>query len=118
MAILGSPTFDTNDVDEATLAFGPSGAAPARKGRVHFRDVNNDGVVDLVSQYRMQETGIALGDVEACITAETRDGVQLEGCDAITTAPRCGDGYEVAFISLPLAWAHRRRRNPAARVRH
>ncbi|MBW2494043.1 MAG: hypothetical protein JRE43_04765, partial [Deltaproteobacteria bacterium] len=87
VAILGSDSFDVANVDVMTLAFGSGGASLAHWRCPHFEDVNGDGLTDLLGHFRIQQTGIQFGDMEACVTGETLDGTPLEGCDAIRTVP-------------------------------
>ena len=108
VAILGSDTFDVLDVDANTLAFGPAGAATKHAKGGHRRDVNNDGLDDLLSHYYSDETGIAFGDTKACVTGETLDGMPFVACDDIRTVPACGIGFELAFLLPPLMMLHAR----------
>ena len=77
-------------------------------------DVSDDGLTDLVSHYRTQETGIAVGDTEACVMGETLDGTPFEACDVVLVFVPCGLGFELALLLPGLMWLHRRRRHAVA----
>jgi hypothetical protein len=87
VAIFGSEVFDVTTIDVLTLRFGPDAAVPAHRAGGHYEDVNSDGFEDIVSHYATQETGIAAGDISACVIGETFDGTAVGGCDAISTRP-------------------------------
>jgi hypothetical protein len=87
VAILGTDIFYVEDVDVTTLAFGPVGAPFDHSHGPHFEDLNGDGLTDLMSHFRIEETGIAFGNLMACLNGETLDGTLFSGCDAIRTVP-------------------------------
>jgi hypothetical protein len=87
VAILGSDSFDVAGVDVTTLAFGPSGASFDHSHGPHFEDLNGDGFTDLLAHFRVEETGIAFGNMKACVTGETLDSTLFKGCDAVRTVP-------------------------------
>jgi hypothetical protein len=95
VAILGSERFDVTQLDVQSLAFGPHGARPIAEARTsdqspNVEDVNGDGFEDLLVQFEVTETGISLGDVEACLMGETFAGVPFSECDAMEVVEPSG----------------------------
>jgi hypothetical protein len=88
VVLYGDEGFDVENVDAESLAFGPGGAEPAHRGTPHFADIDADGIMDMLIHHSVAQTGIAVGDVEACLTGETVDGQVFEGCDLVTPLSR------------------------------
>jgi len=82
VAILSTATFDATTVDPLSVTFGP-GAATEVHGRGHIEDVNGDTVPDLVLHFSTQQSGLAVGDTEACVDGITFGGTPIHGCDAV-----------------------------------
>ena len=90
VAILTTADFDATTVDPASVCFGEAEAASERDcteshARGHRQNVDGDSDVDLVLHFETTQTGIDLGDTEACLSGETLDGTAIEGCDAVRT---------------------------------
>ncbi len=91
VAILSTADFNAiTEVNVSTVSFGPGGAMESH-GTGHDEYVNNDGLLDLVLHFNIQETGIKCGDTQATLTGKTNDGNDIEGTDTFVT-PGCGGG--------------------------
>lgn len=77
-----SPFDPLSQVDISTVGFGPDAAKVIRD---KTRDINRDGVNDLLLLFKIRETGIACGETEAILTGETFDAQQFSGTDLIHT---------------------------------
>lgn len=91
VAILSDADFDATTVDPDTVQFGPAGAEYNHR-RTHVKDADDDGDLDLVMHFRTQNTGIQLGDTEACLTGATLDGTPILGCDSVRIVGALDDG--------------------------
>ncbi len=83
VAILGSDHFDTASIDVTRTFFASGRATPEHKSGGHLEDVNDDGLPDWVSHYRIPATGIEPGDDEACLRGQMLDRTPFRGCDRI-----------------------------------
>jgi hypothetical protein len=88
--LLCNQDFPCENVDQASLRFGPGNAKPKS---VKMKDVNGDGFADLEIKVRQPETGILCGHSEATVTGTTDfPGFPSFGFDAIAgfyTGPGC-----------------------------
>lgn len=82
VAILGSDDLDVRDIDRRSLRLASESESDSRAmRRSRRRDVNRDGIADLLVRFR--NPGIALGDTELCLTGATYHGPAIAGCTAL-----------------------------------
>ena len=87
VAILSSNGFDAfKMVDQSTLRFGATGTESSFYACAPTsRDVNYDGLGDLVCRFRIKQTSLKLGDRISILRFTDANGVPREGRDAIVT---------------------------------
>ncbi len=86
VAILSSDTFDATTVDPETVSLAGAGVKMAGKGGRYLsqeRDVNKDGLMDLVCEVITEEFLIEPGQSVALLEAETYDGLSIRGVDTV-----------------------------------
>ena len=94
VVVFGSEALDVTDLDVDSLRFGPERAATAHDlmdpftWDEHIQDVNLDGFMDVMTHYRVGESGIAPGDEFADLLGLTLDGLPLKGSGPIKTVGR------------------------------
>jgi hypothetical protein len=74
--------FDARSVDPDSLALGPSHAGVVPPG-YRLSDEDDDGDIDMVAFFAVQELDLACGDESLELTGETLDGVAITGSDSI-----------------------------------
>ena len=86
VAVLGSPGFDAQRIDPASVRFGAAGveSAPVKSA---VEDTDGDGVPDMVLHFRTRALGIPAGlsrgsTVSLQLTGLTLDGVSIAGAAA------------------------------------
>ena len=85
VALLSSPLLDVaEELDMASVGFGATGAENSRyRCTKRARDVNGDGLPDLVCVFLYERTMLARSAEHANMLASTKAGVPLQGRDGI-----------------------------------
>jgi hypothetical protein len=90
VAILSTEDFDApHDVDRTSLTFGRTGdEASLAFCMKNPKDVNGDGLKDLLCHFHTYKAHFKAGDKEGILKGKTVDGILFEGSDRIRIVPR------------------------------
>lgn len=85
VAILSTSDFNAPSVvDRTSLTFGHTGDEESLKSCPdNARDVNRDGLKDLICIFRGSLTGLQVGDTTGILKGTTVDGARIEGSDSV-----------------------------------
>jgi hypothetical protein len=86
VAIMSSPHFDALTIDQKSLKFGATGSERSLlRCRSKGKDVNHDGLKDLVCDFDPVIAGFKVGDVQGFLKGTTVKGEGIEGSAALRT---------------------------------
>jgi hypothetical protein len=85
VAIFSSETFDATDLDPITIVLAGAGVKTDKHELpvTRAKDVNKDGLTDLIAKFVTEDLGLDSGDTEAWLQGSTFGGVYFEGKDAV-----------------------------------
>ena len=97
VGVLTDDGFDATTTDPATVLLGDAGlGGTAPPVRAAEKDVDEDGDVDLLFFFRMTELvdegAIDGNSTELTLTAQTTDGMNIVGADAVRIVPGASKG--------------------------
>jgi len=89
VAIFSTETFDATTVDPLTVTLASASVKLKGQGTpmASSRDVNGDGLMDLVVYVSTEALELSSTDTEATLQGETYDGEKIEGTDSIRILP-------------------------------
>lgn len=85
VAILSTPDFNAvKEIDKTSLTFGSTGDEHSLVScNKRGKDVNGDGLRDLICHFKTKLTGFKFGDTEGILKGQTLDGVPFEARDVV-----------------------------------
>lgn len=88
VAVLSTKDFNAyNQVDPDSLTFGRTGDEASLAYCDRPRDVNGDGLKDLVCHFYSRDTDFQCGDTWGILKGETLQGTPIEGIDSVKIKP-------------------------------
>lgn len=83
MAVMGAPGFDVTAINVGSVHFGPMQASVDHPDARHYDDIDNDGYLDQVFHFSVQDSALDEQQVIACLSGSLNSGQSFTGCDAI-----------------------------------
>jgi hypothetical protein len=85
VALLSTPDFNAPiDIDADSLRFGKTGDEESLAFcNKHGEDINNDGLLDLICHFEVQNSGFQQGDLVGVLSGKTNSGQLIRGEDSV-----------------------------------
>ncbi len=83
VAVLTTASLDASKINPSSVRFGPTGTEAAPAVPPSLEDVDGDGSLDLVLQFKTQDAGFKTSDTQAVLTGTTMNGVGFIGTDTV-----------------------------------
>ena len=89
VAILGTSSFAVSAVDPTTVTFAGAPVSSHTNGSLFaaYDDVNNDGIIDLLLHFSIENVQLSSGDTTAILFGQLHDSTSITGQDSVRVLP-------------------------------